>query len=410
MSFSGDTEDESIPAMTSEPVSANASSPGRSRRPSADLDNYKVLITKLFAEDNLPIIDITRQLNLEYGLDVDHHIVSRRITAWSITRKYPRVSADQQLHDRILFHYNKNLDDEQILKELQAEGYEIGGRTLHRLGQKLGMKRRSRYPEYRENPEEKERIEASAHSEVESEERIRFPMLQNPKEKSAAAFNTALISKVTSFVQNYMGNYDASHDFNHIKRVVGLAHLIYQKIKEESQSQAAELDLHVVTLAALLHDVGDKKYLQPGQDANTLVLEILLNFGTPEDLAIKVQRIVVGVSYSSEIRDPAQLQALILKYPELSIVQDADRLDAIGAIGIGRTFTFGGARGERDMGETIQHFEDKLERLESMMKTMPGKSLARERTEKLSIFKRWWQEEEEQSRGYCATPENPGVQ
>jgi len=195
-----------------------------------------------------------------------------------------------------------------------------------------------------------------------------------------------------------MSRYDGSHDFNHIKRVVGLAHLIYKECKETGLNEE-ELDLHVITLAALLHDVGDKKYLEEGQDGNTLVLATLLGFGAPEDLAIKVQRIVLGVSYSSEIKDPAQVISLIAKYPELAVVQDADRLDAIGAVGIGRTFTFGGAKGARHMGETVQHFEDKLEKLEGMMKTIPGKRLAKERTERLKMFKGWWDEEQQEAEG-----------
>jgi uncharacterized protein len=221
-----------------------------------------------------------------------------------------------------------------------------------------------------------------------------------------AASPITLIPKVTSFVEKYMSKYDGSHDFNHINRVVGLAHLIYKKLKEEDPSNTEELDINVVTLAALLHDVGDKKYLELGHNGNTLVLETLLGFGAQEDLAIRVQHIVVGVSYSAEIKDPAKVQAMILKYPELAIVQDADRLDAIGAVGIGRTFTFGGAKGGRHMGETIQHFEDKLEKLEGMMKTVPGRGLAKERTEKLKTFKHWWEEEERQSREYFARADN----
>ena len=201
-----------------------------------------------------------------------------------------------------------------------------------------------------------------------------------------------------------MSNYDGSHDFNHIRRVVGLAHLIYKEInaqRDESSmfDEKEELNLHVITLAALLHDVGDKKYLLPGQEGNTLVLSTLLSFGAPEELAVKVQRIVLGVSYSSEIKDPAAVTALIQKYPELAVVQDADRLDAIGAVGIGRTFTFGGAKGARSMADTINHFDEKLEKLERLMKTTPGKKMARERTERLRMFKNWWAEEQKEAEG-----------
>lgn len=260
------------------------------------------------------------------------------------------------------------------------------------------MRRRSRFPEFREYSDGEDEVIEGAAVQVQRGRRSKGGR------KKEVGHSAALIPKVTAFVEKYMGNYDGSHDFNHIRRVVGLAHLIYKEInlqREESPvfDDEEELDLHVITLAALLHDVGDKKYLLPGQDGNTLVLSTLLGFGAPEDLAIKVQRIVLGVSYSSEIKDPQAVTALIEKYPELAVVQDADRLDAIGAVGIGRTFTFGGAKGARHMGETIDHFDDKLEKLESMMKTDPGKAMAKQRTERLKVFKEWWTEEQKEAEG-----------
>lgn len=244
---------------------------------------------------------------------------------------------------------------------------------------------------------------------------------------STTAADRALIDKVCIYVQNYMAHYDGSHDYNHILRVLGLA-------KKIAASSPGTYDPLVVTLAALLHDVGDKKYLEPGQDSTLLVRDVLLGFGVNAELAAKVQTIVTTVSYSSEIKDPAKVLAVIEQYPELAVVQDADRLDAIGAIGIGRTFTFGGARGRmqppssvtdlvpgsaaansgpdattvapskaaargQDMSETIEHFTDKLELLEAMMKTKAGREMARERTERLIAFRAWWtQEMEEASR------------
>ncbi len=316
-----------------------------------------------------------------------------------------RLAATPDLRDRIAYHYNKNLNDEQIAAALISEGFDIKPRNLARLRQKLGMRRRSKYPEFRADSEEED---AAPSAQLAAEAGIALPVPKpSPKKirKAKQDHNAALIPKVTAFVEKYMSKYDGSHDFNHIRRVVGLAHLIYTEINKEREHTPlfdeleSELDLHVITLAALLHDVGDKKYLQPGQDANTLVLATLLSFGAPEDLAIKVQRIVLGVSYSTECKDPAQVRAMIEKYPELAVVQDADRLDAIGAIGIGRTFTFGGAKGAQHMGETIQHFEDKLEKLESMMKTVPGMRMARERTERLKTFKGWWEEEQRDAEG-----------
>jgi uncharacterized protein len=75
------------------------------------------------------------------------------------------------------------------------------------------------------------------------------------------------------------------------------------------------------------------------------------------------------------------------------VVQDADRLDALGAVGVGRVFTFGGAKVERSMNESIGIMEKKLFKLEAMMKTGPGKRMAREKTERLKMFRQWWDEE-----------------
>lgn len=75
-------------------------------------------------------------------------------------------------------------------------------------------------------------------------------------------------------------------------------------------------------------------------------------------------------------------------------MQDADRLDALGAVGIGRAFTFGGARGDRGMRGTVDHFQQKLERLEGMMKTDEGRRMAGERMRRVEVFKGWWEEEE----------------
>ncbi|KAI1360204.1 HD domain-containing protein [Xylaria arbuscula] len=200
--------------------------------------------------------------------------------------------------------------------------------------------------------------------------------------------NEGLIASVTKYVEAYMANYDGSHDFHHIQRVLGLAKYIHAHA-----DGAPERDPQVVILSALLHDVGDKKYLKPGEDASSLVNDLLISYGAPEELATKVQAVCLGVSYSSEIKDPARVQELIKVCPELAVVQDADRLDAIGGIGIGRVFTFTGARTKASMDDSIQHFHDKLLKLQSMMKTDIGRQLAEERTQRMKEFLKWWGEE-----------------
>jgi uncharacterized protein len=69
-------------------------------------------------------------------------------------RKKTRITATEDLRDRIVYHYNKNLNDEQIAAALVSEGFDVKARNLARLRQRLGMRRRSKYPEFREYSEE----------------------------------------------------------------------------------------------------------------------------------------------------------------------------------------------------------------------------------------------------------------
>ncbi|KAH7410770.1 HD domain-containing protein [Cadophora sp. MPI-SDFR-AT-0126] len=211
--------------------------------------------------------------------------------------------------------------------------------------------------------------------------------------------NDDLIKKVTDYVETCMNKFDGSHDFHHIKRVVGLAHCISSSVTCFTSTQNINtqiplvLDPTAITLSALLHDVGDRKYLTEGQDPTTQVRDLLHNFGASPSLAQKVQAICLGVSFTSEIKDPSQVMELIAQYPELAVVQDADRLDAIGSVGIGRVFTYGGARTERDMQGSVEMMDWKLFRLEGMMKTEKGREMAKERTERMRAFREWWREE-----------------
>ena len=217
-----------------------------------------------------------------------------------------------------------------------------------------------------------------------------------------------LYNSMSTFVDTCMSGHDPSHNPPHVHRVVSLAMRILsaeQALHPEKGYSGA-----VVKLAALLHDIGDRKYLPnlaEGSNAleldpKTMVQHALLQQGAPVELAVRVQTIVSHVSYSTECKDPTVIQRLIEEdgYKELAIVQDADRLDAIGAIGIGRCFTFLGAQGKKFAGpdgwvmdNAIEHFADKLVKLESMMKTDTGRKMARARTERLNVFTSWWEEE-----------------
>lgn len=199
-----------------------------------------------------------------------------------------------------------------------------------------------------------------------------------------------LIAKTKEYVKESMKNNDASHDYQHIQRVVALAIRIEMGQRTISHNN---YDSDLIILASLLHDVGDKKYASNPSEANTMAMDFLLSNGASAELAEKVQLITTHVSYSAEIHNMTKVQEMVERIPELGVVQDADRLDALGAVGIGRTFTFGGARRVGGMDGTIRHFEEKLERLGGMMKTETGSMMAEERTRRLGKFRTWWEEE-----------------
>ncbi|KAK0270246.1 hypothetical protein LTS16_009351 [Friedmanniomyces endolithicus] len=191
----------------------------------------------------------------------------------------------------------------------------------------------------------------------------------------------------------YMSRYDPSHDFNHVLRVLALAkHILVEELAANPQTKYQRQS---VVLAALLHDVGDRKYILPGENAERLIEKVLADNGCPPRFIAKVALIVEHVSYSSEVKRPQLVNAMVAAHPELGIVQDADRLDSIGAIGVGRVFAYGAAKcPERGLEGSIDHFVEKLEKVESMMKTHTGKQMARERTQRLRDFRRWWEEEQ----------------
>jgi len=199
-----------------------------------------------------------------------------------------------------------------------------------------------------------------------------------------------MIDEVRKYVSDYMGQFDASHDYAHVQRVLGIAQTI--EARERISNPHIKYRSDIITLASLLHDVGDRKYLKPGQDGPTMVEQVLLNLGAEAAIAKEVQIIVNHVSYSSEIKDLDKVQRCLSEYPELGIVQDADRLDAIGAVGVGRCFAYNSAAGY-SLGDAIIHFQEKLEKLEGMMKTKSGKEMAAIRTARLKQFRGWWEEE-----------------
>ncbi|KAF2229380.1 hypothetical protein EV356DRAFT_510953 [Viridothelium virens] len=215
------------------------------------------------------------------------------------------------------------------------------------------------------------------------------------------AANQSLINSIASHVATEMRYNDASHDFLHVLRVLSLSLHILASESSPPSSTISNYDPTSIILAALLHDIADRKYIPPSATASAenVIAATLLDHGSSDALALKVQMIARNVSFSAEQANPRMNRAVVGQHPELAVVQDADRLEAIGAVGIGRTFTYGGAKtgavghAGRGLQDTLVHFGEKLERVEALMKTDTGRRLARERTERLAVFKQWWQEE-----------------
>jgi len=161
--------------------------------------------------------------------------------------------------------------------------------------------------------------------------------------------------------------------------------------------QEGVVDLEVVELAALLHDIKDWKYSNSETAGVEAAEKFLKSQGFDEDKVKKVVNIIENVSFKNELSKPIGETSLSI---EAAIVQDADRLDAIGAIGIARTFSYGGAKnrsmydpryGPRENltkeqymqpslhNTSINHFHEKLFLLKNMMKTKSGKLMAEKR-------------------------------
>ena len=209
-----------------------------------------------------------------------------------------------------------------------------------------------------------------------------------------------LIKRTTHLVKTYMlqPQFDASHDFAHVQRVLALSQHILEA--ERRSNPAKTYNTTLVVLAALLHDVDDKKYIALSKQCSSndnktpQAEQMLLDLECPRATAVSVQRIIAAVSYTTEVNRPGLIKETLRDYPELAIVQDADRLDALGAVGVARAFAYGGAKQRhRGLEETMLHFDEKLLHLGNMMKTQEGRRLASIKIERLQKFKEWWQDE-----------------
>src|SRR6478735_6755957 len=139
---------------------------------------------------------------------------------------------------------------------------------------------------------------------------------------------SAIIEKTVHFVQDTLKNAEGGHDWWHIHRV-------WTNAKHIAQTE--QCDLLTVELAALLHDIADSKFHNGDEEIGPATAGKFLNsINVDEAIITHVQQIIRHMSFK------ASFDKTTFHSKELAIVQDADRLDAIGAIGIARAFTYGG--------------------------------------------------------------------
>ncbi|MBQ6239220.1 MAG: NUDIX domain-containing protein [Firmicutes bacterium] len=188
-----------------------------------------------------------------------------------------------------------------------------------------------------------------------------------------------LIAAAKAYIADAFQNNVDGHDYNHSIRV-------YQNALQISDA-CPDCDLTVVSLAALLHDVDDHKLFQTENNRNARAF--LEEHSVEPDVIDQICGIINGVSFShNKGKRPDSLEG--------QIVQDADRLDAMGAIGVARTFAYGGSHG-RSLEESVQHFYDKLLLLKDELNTDAAKAIARTRHTFLEDFLREWRRETDSS-------------
>lgn len=207
-----------------------------------------------------------------------------------------------------------------------------------------------------------------------------------------------ILIEAEAFAKKLLSKEGSGHDWSHIERVLNNARLINKTEKG---------DWFIIQLAIILHDVGDWKVIGKPEDDYTIAENCMRQLNVSEEAIQKVMYIIQNMSFSKSLGKKNSEASL-----EFKIVQDADRLDAIGAIGIGRVFAFGGKKGrplydptkkacdlsstEQIRGAdstTIHHFEEKLFRIKDVMNTESAKRIAKDRHMYMKAFvKRFLQE------------------
>lgn len=200
-----------------------------------------------------------------------------------------------------------------------------------------------------------------------------------------------IIDNTRNFVMQTLKNAEGGHDWFHIQRVYNNARRI---------AEGEKADGFVVALGALLHDIADYKFHNGDESVGPRIAgEFLRKQQVSPEVVDRVVKIIENISFKGGNNHRTHTS------PELDIVQDADRLDAIGAIGIARTFNYGGFKGrplydpnispnlkmtkeeyKASTAPTINHFYEKLLLLKDRMNTDTGRKMAEERHQFMELF------------------------
>lgn len=197
-----------------------------------------------------------------------------------------------------------------------------------------------------------------------------------------------IIEKTIEYIKDFFKEDFSGHDFYHTLRVYKLAKCI---------AKSEECDIELVCLSALLHDVDDYKLVGKEKEAFSNLKSFLKSQNYSNEKIEQICNIVSQVSFKGKSIIPDTIEG--------KIVQDADRLDAIGAIGIGRAFAYGGSRNRpmhnpdmrprenmsskeyyESVGTTINHFYEKLLQLKDLMNTETAKNIANHRHKYMEEF------------------------
>ena len=202
-----------------------------------------------------------------------------------------------------------------------------------------------------------------------------------------------IIAATIAFVKKELKNAEGGHDWFHIARVFKNSILI---------SKDEKVNVFVVSLAALLHDIADPKFYNGDETVGPRVaFEFLTNQNVSKEIIKHVVNIIQHISFKNSFDTVSENFTSI----ELKVVQDADRLDAIGAIGIARCFNYGGFKNralydpeiipnlnmtkehyKKSNAPTINHFYEKLLLLKDQMHTASGKKIAAQRHQYMEQF------------------------